>query len=64
MGARTLSMSRKRDRLIVEREDAGNYFLVSLIAFAATVIGVRWFLELTGYPQVGNSTLCYLWGIR
>ena len=58
-------MSRKRDRLIVERDDAGNYLLVSLIAFAATVIGVRWFLELTGYPQVGNSTLHIahvLWG--
>lgn len=58
-------MSKKRDRLIVEREDAGSYLLISLIAFAATVIGVRWFLELTGYPQVGNSTLHIahvLWG--
>jgi hypothetical protein len=55
----------KRRRLIVEREDAGNYLLISLIAFAATVIFVRLFLELTGYPQVGNSTLHIahvLWG--
>ena len=59
------NLNRKRGRLIVEREDAGNYLLISLIAFAATVIGVRWFLELTGYPQVGNSTLHIahvLWG--
>ena len=65
MGAWTLRLSKKRGRLIVEREDAGNYLLISLIAFAATVIGVRWFLELTGYPQVGNSTLHIahvLWG--
>jgi hypothetical protein len=58
-------MSKKRGRLIVEREDAGKYLLISLIAFATTVIGVRWFLELTGYPQVGNSTLHIahvLWG--
>ena len=47
----------KRRRLIVEREDAGNYLLISLISFAATVIAVRLFLELTGYPQLGNSTL-------
>lgn len=58
-------MSKNRGRLIVEREDAGKYLLISLIAFATTVIGVRWFLELTGYPQVGNSTLHIahvLWG--
>jgi len=47
----------KNRRLIVEREDAGNYLLISLISFAATVIVVRLFLELTGYPQLGNSTL-------
>jgi hypothetical protein len=58
-------MSKKRNRLIVEREAAGNYLLISLVSFAATVIIVRWFLELTGYPQVGNSTLHIahvLWG--
>ena len=58
-------MSQKQERLVVERENAGNYLLLSLIAFAATVIGVRLFLELTGYPQVGNSTLHIahvLWG--
>jgi hypothetical protein len=49
-------MAKKR-RLIVEREDAGNYLLISLVSFAATVIIVRLFLELTGYPQLGNSTL-------
>lgn len=49
-------MSKSR-RLIVEREEAGNYLLISLVTFAATVIIVRLFLELTGYPQLGNSTL-------
>lgn len=49
-------MSQKHG-LVVEREDAGNYLLISLISFAATVIVVRLFLELTGYPQLGNSTL-------
>lgn len=55
----------KRHHLIVERHDAESYILVSLVAFAATIILVRLFLELTGYPQVGNSTLHIahlLWG--
>ena len=38
---------------------------VMLIAFAATVIGTRWFLELTGFPKVGGGDLHIahaLWG--
>jgi hypothetical protein len=50
---------------LVERDEAETYVLVSLVTFAATVILVRLFLELTGYPQVGSSTLHIahlLWG--
>ncbi len=55
----------KRRHLVVERHEAESYILISLVAFAATIILVRLFLELTGYPQVGNSTLHIahlLWG--
>jgi hypothetical protein len=56
---------KKRGHLIVERDEAETYLLLSLVAFGATVILVRLFLELTGYPQVGSSTLHIahlLWG--
>ncbi len=55
----------KRRQFIVERHEAESYVLISLVAFAVTIIAVRLFLELTGYPQVGNSTLHVahlLWG--
>jgi hypothetical protein len=38
---------------------------ISLVAFGVTVIGVRVFLQLTGFPQIGNSVLHIahaLWG--
>ena len=50
---------------LVEREQASTLILISVITFAATVVLVRLFLELTGYPQVGGSTLHIahlLWG--
>ena len=50
---------------IVERDEAQGYLLLSLASFAATVILVRLFLQLTGYPQIGSSTLHIahlLWG--
>ncbi len=55
----------KRRILLVERDEAETYLLTSVIAFGATIILVRLFLELTGYPQVGNGTLHIahlLWG--
>jgi hypothetical protein len=51
--------------LLVERERAAVLVLLSVISFAATVVGVRLFLELTGYPQVGGGQLHIahlLWG--
>jgi hypothetical protein len=55
----------RRIREPVKREGAEHYILVSLLAFAATVIVTRLFLKVTGYPQLGNSTLHIahvLWG--
>jgi hypothetical protein len=52
-------------RSAIRRDQAERYILTSLIAFAVTVIVTRAFLELTGYPQIGNSVLHIahaLWG--
>ena len=52
-------------RRVVERAHAETYLLISLIAFAASVILTRLFLVITGYPQLGNSVLHIahaLWG--
>jgi hypothetical protein len=49
----------------VKRHQAETYLLFSLISFAISVSGTRLFLELTGYPQIGNSELHIahvLWG--
>jgi hypothetical protein len=55
-------MSRRR---ILRRDRAASLLLTSLVAFAMSVIATRVFLELTGYPQLGNSVLHIahaLWG--
>ena len=55
----------KRIRRPVKRESAERYLMVTLVSFAGAVILIRLFLELTGYPQVGNSELHVahvLWG--
>lgn len=52
-------------RSAVKREGAERYVLISLISFAASVVFTRLFLQLTGYPQLGNSELHIahvLWG--
>ncbi len=49
----------------MRREGAERYLLVTLVAFAATVIVTRWFLALTGFPQIGGGDLHIahaLWG--
>ena len=54
-----------RVRKPVEREGAELYLLLLLLSFAASVSLTRLFLELTGYPQLGNETLHIahvLWG--
>ncbi len=52
-------------RSAVRRCNAENYLLASLTTFAVTVIFTRAFLQLTGFPQIGNSVLHIahaLWG--
>jgi len=44
-------------RSAVRRDRAEQYVLISLLAFGGSVILTRLFLELTGYPQLGNSEL-------
>ena len=54
-----------RIRRPVEREGAEFYLFLLLLSFAASVSFTRLFLELTGYPQLGNQTLHIahvLWG--
>lgn len=49
----------------VKQSDADNYLLLLIASFGVTVIFVRTFLELTGYPQIGDSTFHIahmLWG--
>lgn len=41
----------------VQRSRAETYVLITLVALAFSVIATRLFLELTGYPQLGTSTL-------
>ncbi|MEP7293030.1 MAG: hypothetical protein ABI835_14705, partial [Chloroflexota bacterium] len=54
-----------RFRSPVKREGAERYLLVTLVSFACTVVFTRLTLELTGFPQLGNSVLHVahvLWG--
>lgn len=54
-----------RVRRPVRRGGVQRYLMLTLLSFAATVASVRLFLELTGYPQLGNSELHIahvLWG--
>jgi hypothetical protein len=49
----------------VRREGAEGYLFLVLVSFAVTVIGTRWFLELTGFPRIGGGDLHIahaLWG--
>jgi len=49
----------------VQREEAARYYLVAVLSFAASIAGVRLFLQLTGYPQIAGGDLHIshvLWG--
>lgn len=44
---------------------ASQFLSLMVIAFATTVVGTRFYLEATGYPQIGNATFHFahaLWG--
>jgi hypothetical protein len=65
MEATIMSNEQKKVRSAVRRDHAESYSLTSLVAFAVTVIITRVFLELSGYPQIGNDVLHIahaLWG--
>ena len=47
----------ERMRKPLKRKKAEQYLLFTLLSFATTVILIRLFLSLSGYPQVGNDTL-------
>jgi hypothetical protein len=64
-GTSTVEESQGTVRAAVKRSRAETYLLISLAAFAGSVIVTRLFLSLTGYPQIGNSVLHIahaLWG--
>lgn len=47
------------------REGAERYLLVVIVSFVVSVVGTRWYLQATGYPQVGGGELHVahmLWG--
>jgi hypothetical protein len=55
----------QRIRRPVGNQHAPGYVLLMLLAFGVTVVGTRLFLEVTGYPQIGNATFHIahaLWG--
>jgi hypothetical protein len=50
---------------LIRRKDAMQYLENVIVAFALTLLGVRLFLELTGYPQIASGSLHIahvLWG--
>jgi len=55
-----------RERLLgAKRVGAENYLLLTVVAFALTVVATRWYLEFSGYPKVGGGGLHVahmLWG--
>src|SRR5947209_6252914 len=49
----------------VRRAGARQHVLLTLLSFAASVVLTRFYLQLTGYPQLGNGTMHVahvLWG--
>ncbi|HEX5828566.1 MAG TPA: hypothetical protein VFY23_13660 [Candidatus Limnocylindrales bacterium] len=58
-------MTLATDRRPRVRDDAERSLLLVLVSFVIAVVGTRWFLQLTGYPQVGGGELHVahmLWG--
>lgn len=52
-------------RSLVAGNKAAWYMLTMVVAFAITVVGTRLYLDITGYPQLGNETFHFahaLWG--
>jgi hypothetical protein len=65
MEASVMSQDQKKIRSVVRGTHVDENILISLVAFAVTVIVTRVFLQLTGFPQIGTSVLHIahaLWG--
>ena len=50
-------MARRKARRLVRRYYAERYLLITITAFAFSVSATRFFLDITGYPQIGGSQL-------
>lgn len=56
---------RDAPRGVAVRDGAERYLLLVIVAFVVAVVGTRWYLQATGYPQVGGGELHVahmLWG--
>lgn len=65
VGALQQEPHHQQRRHAVKRARAEGYVLFTLVAFAASVIVTRVYLEMTGYPQIGSGNLHIahvLWG--
>jgi hypothetical protein len=63
--AKQLADGVRRTRAAIKRTHAGEYLFLCLMSLGATVGVTRLFLELSGYPQIGNAELHIahvLWG--
>ena len=55
----------KQSNVFVRNLEASEYFEVFFVSAVLTILVIRLFLRLTGYPQIGNSNLHIahmLWG--
>lgn len=55
----------KKERLLVRNFDTGDHLESFLVAAVASILIIRLFLEVTGYPKVGGESLHIahvLWG--
>ena len=62
---RMLMADHRRWRIGAQRDRAERYLVITIAAFAITVGGVRWYLDIAGYPTVGGGELHVahvLWG--
>jgi len=60
-----MDQNKRKYTSAVRRQFADHYILISLIAFAMTVIVTRVYLHVSDYPQIGNDVLHIahaLWG--
>ena len=58
-------MEKRIQRRLVRRIYSERYLLITLVSFALSVSAIRFFLEITGYPQIGSDELHFahvLWG--